>query len=148
MSKREFSKVAPIVWRSRRFLALPSDRARLLLLYYLTSQHQNSAGAYRVPEGYAISDLGWSLDDYRSARKALVDVELVFYDEETEEVYVAGWFKVCPPMNDKHASGTMSRIAEIESDTIREALEAEFTAVNKARLVDAIRRERRHDTES
>lgn len=140
MSRREFSKVSPAVWRSKRFLALRTDRGRLLLLYYMTSQHQNSAGAYKLPEGYAISDLGWAVESYRDARTELQDAGLIYYDPETEEVYVTGWFKVCPPMNDKHASGTMARISEIESDTLREVLEAEFTAVNKARLVDKIKR--------
>jgi len=140
MSKREFSKVSPAIWRSKRFLGLKTDRSRLLLFYYLTCQHQNSAGAYKLPEGYAVADLGWSIDDYRKARVELVNAGLIHYDPETEEVYVAGWFKACPPMNDKHASGTMSRISDIESDALREVLEAEFTSVNKARLVDKIRR--------
>lgn len=140
MSRREFSKVSPAVWRSKRFLALKTDRGRLLLLYFMTSQHQNSAGAYKLPEGYAVSDLGWATDAYRDARAELQAAGLIHYDPETEEVYVSGWFKVCPPMNDKHASGTMSRISEIESDALREVLEEEFTAVNKARLVQKIKR--------
>lgn len=140
MSKREFSKVSPAIWRSKRFLGLKTDRSRLLLFYFLTCQHQNSSGAYRLPDGYAISDLGWSLDVYREERSELQAVKLIHYDPETEEVYVSGWFRSCPPMNDKHASGTMARISQIESDTLREVAEAEFIEVNKARLVDKIKR--------
>lgn len=139
MAKREFSKVSPAIWRSKRFLALPSDRARLLLLYFLTSQHQNSAGAYRVPDGYAVADLGWTLTDYQDARADLCEAGLIVFDTDTEEVFCNGWFSVCPPMNDKHASGTMTRIADIESDTVREVVEVEFTGMNKARLVTSIR---------
>jgi hypothetical protein len=100
-----------------------------------------------VPEGYVLADLGWEIDDYRRARGNLIDVDFIAYDDETEEVFVKGWFKFCPPMNDKHASGTMSRISEIESDAIREVLEVEFTAVNKARLVTQIKSRRGVDAE-
>lgn len=140
MSKREFSKVSPAIWRSKRFIALGSDRGRLLILYYLTSQHQNSAGAYKLPEGYALSDLGWTADEYRAARDELIAQGLIVYDGETEEVFVTGWFKICPPMNDKHAAGTRSRICDIESDDVREVLENEFTDADKARLVGKVKR--------
>ncbi|PSJ55790.1 hypothetical protein [Pseudaminobacter soli (ex Li et al. 2025)] len=132
--------MSPAIWRSKRFLGLKTDRGRLLLFYYLTCRHQNSSGAYRLPEGYAVADLGWPLDEYRAGRSELLGAGMIHYDDETEEIYVSGWFKACPPMNDKHAAGTMSRISEIESDALREVVELEFTAVNKTRLVDQIKR--------
>src|SRR5439155_19806923 len=96
-------------------------------------QHQNSAGCYHLPEGYAVADLGWSLEEYRAERKALQAVEMIAYDEDTEEVFIRCWYLVCPPQNEKHAAGIISRIAEIESDAIREILEVEFTEANKGR---------------
>lgn len=126
MSKRDFSKVSPAIWRSKRFRALQNDRSRLLLFYYLTSQHQTSAGAYQLAEGYACADLGWSAEEYRAARSPLVESGLIFFDEETEEVFISGWFRTCPPMNEKHAVGCQKMIATIESDLVRGAVEREF----------------------
>ncbi|PZV39743.1 hypothetical protein [Mesorhizobium kowhaii] len=126
MSKREFSKVSPALWRSKRFLALPKDRCRLLLVFYMTCGHQTSAGCYRISEGYACSDLGWLPEDYRTARDPLVECGLIAFDNDTEEVFVSGWFRFCPPMNPKHAAGTMALIADIESDRLREQAEQEF----------------------
>ncbi|TGQ09007.1 MULTISPECIES: hypothetical protein [unclassified Mesorhizobium] len=131
--KELFSKVSPSLWRSKRFIGLSSDRAKLLHLYYLTCRHQNSAGCYHLPEGYAVADLGWSLEEYRTERKALQAADLIAYDDDTEEVFVRGWYVHCPPQNSNHAAGIISRIAEIESDAIGEILEAEFTEANKGR---------------
>lgn len=129
MSKREqFSKVSPALWRSKRFLALSSEE-RLLLLYYIASRHQTSAGCYRIAEGYACSDLGWDPERYRAARMPLVESGLILFDETTEEVFVPGWFKVCAPNNQRHAASMTSGIAEIESDWLRKQVDQEFMTV-------------------
>ena len=47
MSKREFSKVSPAVWRSGKFTGLECSTAQVLYLYFLTCEHQNSAGCFR-----------------------------------------------------------------------------------------------------
>ncbi|CDX29116.1 hypothetical protein MPLSOD_110125 [Mesorhizobium sp. SOD10] len=134
MSKREFSKVSSAIWHSKRFLALSSDRARLLLLYLITSSHQNSSGAYRLPLGYALADLGWPAEEYRIHLDELVDKCLVAYDDDTEEVFVCGWFKTCPPMNDKHATGTLTRVNDIESEPVRTVALGEFKESSKSRV--------------
>ncbi len=134
MSKREFSKVSPAIWRSKRFRLLPNDRCRLLLFYFMTSAHQTSAGAYQLSEGYACTDLGWSAEDYSAARQPLEELRLIVFDADTEEVYVTGWFNVCPPMNDKHAAGCKSMIRDIESDVVREIVEEEFAEADRVRL--------------
>lgn len=131
-ARREFSKVSPAMWRSKRFLALPDDRSRLLHLYLLTCQHQNSAGCYRLPEGYATADLGWPIEHYREAREKLEAAALIAYDGESEEVFIMGWFRINPPMNPKHAAGIITRISDIESDAVREVAEVEFREVNIA----------------
>lgn len=99
MSGREWSKVAPNVWESGRFVGLTDSDAKLLLLYFMSNSHQNSSGCYRIPDGYAVADLGWSLDQYRSARNLLVEAELITFDPATSEVFVDRWFKHNPPTN-------------------------------------------------
>jgi hypothetical protein len=60
--------------------------------------------------------------------------DLITFDPQTAEIYVDRWFRHNPPMNDKHAVGTRRIVEEIESDVIREKVEAEFQAANEARL--------------
>lgn len=139
MSKgREFNKVSPALWRSKRFQAL-STIGKVVLLYFLTSEHQNSAGCFRLPNAYAAADLGCTIEDYVAARSEVVGAGMARYDEDTSEVFVDRWFKHNPPMNDKHAIGTQRLIAEIESDRLREQAENEFTEVDEDRLTRASR---------
>ncbi|HEV2899897.1 MAG TPA: hypothetical protein VGX71_19105 [Pseudaminobacter sp.] len=134
MSKREFSKVSPAVWRSGRFTGLECSTAKVLYLYFLTCEHQNSAGCFRLPDGYACSDLGWSPETYRSARDKLIAAELITVDLVTAEIYVDRWLKHNPPTNEKHSMGTRRIIEAIESDLIREKVEAEFLAADETRI--------------
>ncbi|MDX0513329.1 hypothetical protein GOD47_01410 [Sinorhizobium medicae] len=138
MSKREFSKISPAVWRSERFTTLDTD-AKLLHLYLISCEHQNSAGCFRLPDGYACSDLGWEMGKYREARDRLIADDLASFDAQTAEIYVHRWFKHNPPMNDKHAIGTRSIIERIESDAIREKVEAEFQTADDGRASKAAR---------
>ena len=130
MSGREWSKVSPALWRSPRFLGLTGSDERLLLVYYMTSDHMNSSGCYRIPDGYAVADLGWTLERYRKARPLLVDAGLISFDAATDEVFVDRWFKHNPPTNAKHAKGAKTLISKIESDALREKAEAECAATD------------------
>lgn len=133
MTKR-FTKIgAGALWRSKRFTGLSSTDAKLLLFYFLTSEHMTSAGGYEVPDGYAIADLGWTLEQYRKARRELVDAGLILFDEAATVVYVLRWFKHNVPMNQRHSAGTARLISELPSDAIREQAETDFTeAMNVA----------------
>ena len=68
---RDYSKVSPKLWRSPRYRSLESGDARLLYLYFLTCEHQSSAGCFRLPVAYAASDLGWTENRFTDARAAL-----------------------------------------------------------------------------
>lgn len=129
---REFSKVAPAIWRSRRFRQLDGD-ARLCHLYLITCDHQSSAGCFRLPDAYAAADLAWDLARFEVARTQIVNAGLVAHDELTEEVFVHGWFRFSPPMNDKHSLGTDRLISNIESERLRDLVKEEFSAANNAR---------------
>lgn len=133
---REFSKVSPAIWRSRRFRNLESD-ARLVHLYLIACDHQSSAGCFRLPNAYAASDLSWDLQRYRAALAEVVTAGLIAHDEVTEEVFVKGWFRFSPPMNEKHSLGTERLISNIESDTLRAIVEAEFDEANRSRRLTA-----------
>lgn len=137
MSARTFSKVSPAIWRPGRFLSLPTTESKLLYVYFLTCEHQNSAGCFRLPDGYACADLGWEAKQYQAERNRLVEVDLIAFDAATSEIYVERWFKHNLPANPKHKAGTRRLIEAIESDTIREKVEADFIEATEAPTANA-----------
>ena len=108
---RDFSKISPALWHSKRFNNLPSDDGRYLYLYLLTNEHQTSAGCYRLPDGYATNDLSWELSRYVTARQELVAADLIFFDELESVVMITRWFKHNPPMSESHFVG-INRLLE------------------------------------
>ncbi|RYG21661.1 MAG: hypothetical protein EON93_25740 [Burkholderiales bacterium] len=133
MTKR-FTKVyGESLWRSKRFLAA-SDKTKLLYVYLLSNSHSNTIGAYTIPDGYALADLGWPIADYRAARDQLADAGLIVFDDDTSVVYVANWFKHSPPQNEKHAQGCQRMISELESDLVADVVQRDFDDANNERL--------------
>ena len=104
---RNFTAVAPQLWQSRRFAGLPTAEAKLLHLYILTGPHANSGGCYRLPAGYACTDLGWSTEIFEAALTALVSAGLIRHDEANEVLLIEDWFRFCPPQNSNHLKGTL-----------------------------------------
>ena len=102
---RDFNKVSPTLWQSSRFMDLPSDGGRFLYLYLLTCPHQNSAGCFWLPDGYACNDLCWDAKRYQQARQELVAADLIQFDKGNQVVLIKRWFKHNPPMNKSHAIG-------------------------------------------
>ncbi|MBU0584764.1 MAG: hypothetical protein KKB66_18415 [Alphaproteobacteria bacterium] len=127
MSGRRFTMVSRQIWRSGRFLAVSAE-AKVLHFFYMTCEHQNFAGTYRLPDGYAVEDLGWPLDAYRAARRELVVADLIAFDTATSELFVRRWFQHCRPKGSKQEEGTRRLIEAIDSDIIREMVEAEYMA--------------------
>ena len=127
---RDFNPVSAALWASWP-PGLDSD-ARLLLFYFMTSPHQNSSGCCRIREGYALADLKWEPARYRMAFSEVVAADLVVFDPETEEVYVQSGsrHKGNIPTNKDHAKGTMKIVANIDSDDLREQVEADFQATS------------------
>lgn len=132
MSGRRFTMVSRQIWRSSRFLAASAE-AKVLHFFYMTCEHQNFAGTYRLPDGYAIADLGWPTEAYQEARQELVDADLIAFDVATSEVYVRRWFQHCRPKGSKQEEGTRRLIEAIDSDAIREIVEAEYLATEPDR---------------
>ncbi len=129
---RNFTKISPALWTSRRFLGLPCDSQRYLFLYLLTNEHVNSAGCYRLPEGYACSDLEWPTAKYREALKALEGADLIAHDADDSVIFIKRWFKHNGPANESHLKGIEGELyrvpCEYLSDEAREALEEARTA--------------------
>ena len=118
---REFSKVSPALWGSERFTALPSDDARFVYLYLLTCEHQTSAGAFKLKDGYATDDLKWEAPRYHAARLKLVDADLIHFDDAASCILITRWFKHNPPMSESHLIGIERQLERLPSQTIWEA---------------------------
>jgi hypothetical protein len=116
---REFSKISPAVWGSERFNNLASDDARYLYLYFLTCEHQTSAGVFRLKSGYALDDLQWDLARYASARTQLIEADLIHFDEGASTVLITRWFKHNCPMNDSHFKGVEREINKLPSEVLK-----------------------------
>src|SRR5262245_35911185 len=141
---REFTKVSPRLWQSPRFRELQSD-AKLVFVYLLTSEHQNSAGCYRLPDGYATADLRWPHDRYRSARDQLVKAGMIKFDPEESVVLIERWFDHNPPMSVSHLIGVERVLERIDSDELREAaleaLSESWNAIQTQRLSKGLKKQ-------
>lgn len=142
---RDFTKVSPALWQSERFWSLPSDDGRFLLFYFLTSSHQNSAGAYVIPDGYASTDLHWDLSRYCDARTLLVEAGLIAFDAKASVVMVTNWFRYNPPMSDKHLLGIQRDIEKLPSEMIRNlaahSLDETWQEVTERRALEVARKQ-------
>ena len=140
---RDFSKISPALWQSKRFNTLPSDDGRYLYLYLLTSGHQPSAGAYRLPDGYATNDLHWELSRYLKARHELAVADLILFDETESVVMITRWFKHNPPMSESHFIGIGRMLERLPSQMIWEAASQAaneaWESVKAAKLVKDIK---------
>lgn len=105
-------------------------------MYYMTCEHQNSSGCYRVPDGYGCTDLVWDKARYIKSKNQLIEDKLIAFDTQTSEVFVHKWFKHNPAMNDKHAKGTRTIIDTINSQILKDIVEAEF------QILEGLRAER------
>ena len=61
---REYGQVQCAFWHSDDASSW-SDQAKLMALYLKTGPHSNGIGAYALPEGYVMADLGWDVDTVR-----------------------------------------------------------------------------------
>lgn len=118
---RDFSKISPALWQSKRFNSLPSDDGRYLYLYLMTNSHQTSAGCYRLPDGYATDDLCWERSRYAQAKQELADAELILFDDAESVVMITRWFKHNPPMSGSHFIGIERTLERLPSQMIRQA---------------------------
>jgi len=103
---RDYAKISPSIWGSRKFLSINDDsEARLLYFYIHTSPHGNSIGCYRLPKGYVMADLNWSPDQIDRAIEALCKALLIDWNETETIVQIADFLKQSPITNEKHAKG-------------------------------------------
>jgi hypothetical protein len=104
---RDFGKISTSIWGSQKFLALSGDEARLLYLYLHTCPHGNAIGCFRLPKGYATTDLHWSEKTFDSAIEALCEVNLTGFDRAENVVRIVDFLRHAGITNPKHGAGAV-----------------------------------------
>lgn len=133
---RDFSKVSPKIWGSRKFAALETDELRLLYLYLLTSPHSNSAGCYTLKMGYGCADLNWPNEQYEKSIDTLCKGALIAFDYEAQTVLIANWVGFNKPMNAKHALGILKDLEAVSSVPLQTIRFWEYATVLREKGLD------------
>ena len=116
---RDFSKVSPTVWRSKKFRSLGNMDARFVYLYLLTCPHGNSAGCFDIHPMYACADMGISDQQYADCIDTLCKAGLVEWDEAENTVLITNWAEFNAPANPKHALGIIAQLLQASSEHLR-----------------------------
>lgn len=116
---REFSKVSPTVWRSKKFRSLKSVEARYVYLYLLTCPHASSAGCFDIHPLYACADMGLSDIQFGDCINSLCEAGLVEWDEDENTVLITNWTEFNAPANPKHALGILTQLRQASSEPLR-----------------------------
>lgn len=116
---REFSKVSPSVWRSKKFRSLGSMEARFVYLYLLTCPHGNSAGCFDIHPMYACADMGISDEQFGDCIDTLCKAGLIEWDDAENTVLITNWVEFNAPANPKHALGILTQLLQASSEALR-----------------------------
>lgn len=95
---REYGRVHCAFWTSADVREM-SDTARHLALYLLTCPHSTIAGVFRLPDGYACEDLGWTPERVREGFAELFDKGFANRCETTKWVWIRRFLSWNPPEN-------------------------------------------------
>ena len=105
-----YSKVQSTLFNSEKFRKL-NDFQKNVYVYLLISPHGNSAGFYKLNEGYAAVDLNCTIQRYKNALQAIKDVGLIEYDGDI--IFIRQFLKFNPYTNPKHAQGSYREIEDL-----------------------------------
>lgn len=120
-----YNSIYHILWRSKRFRALDGED-KLLLLWYMTNENRPAIGVYRAPDQYPAAELKWDIEQVIQSRLRLMEVKLIHYDDETEEVYVDQSLRFAVKPSASVAGAYRRQVGDIESDFVREIVERDL----------------------
>jgi len=95
---RDYGKVHSSFWSSQTIRGM-SDDGRMLALYLMTSPHTTIAGVFRLPDGYACEDLGWSCGRLSKGFAELFAKGFANRCETTKWVWIVKHLDWNPPEN-------------------------------------------------
>lgn len=118
---RDFSKVSPTLWKSKKFRSVESIEARYVYGYLLTCPHGNSAGCFDLHPMYACADLGLSEIQYLDCINTLSKAGLIECDDVENTVLITNWLEFNEPANAKHAAGILLQLDQVSSTKLKAA---------------------------
>lgn len=95
---RDYGKVHSSFWSSPTIRGM-SDDGKTLALYLMTSPHTTIAGVFRLPDGYACEDLGWSSGRVAKGFEELFAKGFANRCETTKWVWIVKHLDWNPPEN-------------------------------------------------
>lgn len=127
---RDYGKVHTSFWSSSTIRGLSED-GRMLALYLMTSPHTTITGTFRLPDGYAIEDLGWTVGRVSKGFAELFEKGFANRCETTKWVWIRKHLEWNPPENPNQRKAAVKLLASIPSEC---TWKAEFIAVCAASL--------------
>ncbi len=109
---RDYGKVFSTFWTSDSTRGL-SDDGKVLALYLLTGPHSNIIGCYRLPDGYASEDLGWTPQRVSKGFGELFQKGFATREESSKWVFVHKHLKWNPLENPNQITGAIKLYDQI-----------------------------------
>lgn len=86
--------------------------------YLLTSAHTTICGAFRLPDGYVVEDLGWPIERIKETLSELSRNSFATRCEETKWVVVHKFLEWNPPQNENQWKAVFKKASEVPKKTI------------------------------
>lgn len=135
---REHARISYKMWRDKEFRALPRD-AQTMYMQLLSQKEINNAGILPLLESnWARGCDDLTVDDVRRDLDRLQAERFVFFDEETNEVFIRSFIRNDGIVKQPNLLKNAYRCAEqVESHTLRVELAAELRRIGR-RDADAV----------
>lgn len=141
-----YGKINCAFWSSQTIRGL-SDDGRLMAAYLLTSAHTTICGAFRLPDGYAIEDLGWPIDRINQTLLELSRNGFAERCESTKWVVIYKFLEWNPPQNENQWKAVFKKASEVPKQTVwRNGFETVLKQFKNP--VETVSTESESDTES
>ena len=95
---RDYGRVHTTFWASESLRSLDDD-AKLLALYLLTCTHSTMGGFFRLPDLYAVEDLGWTTERFQNGCETLSECGFIQYCSRTKWVWIVKFLHWNRPEN-------------------------------------------------
>lgn len=121
---RAYGIVHTTFWTSETTHGLTDD-GKLLSLYLLTGPHTTALGCFRIPDGYVMGDLQWSIERVKKGFTELLVKGFSERCETTNWVLIRTYLKWNPPENPNQRKALRKLAEQIpDNASIKNAIEA------------------------
>lgn len=112
-----YGKISCAFWSSQTIRSL-SDDGKLMAAYLLTSSHTTICGAFRLPDGYVMEDMGWPIERIKETLSELSANGFAERCEETKWVVIHKFLEWNPPQNENQWKAVFRKASEVPKQAI------------------------------